>query len=344
MMFSSDVAAIARDPHWLPHRYDPEFDAVHFLKLSREGHRAATFLIDAELPADAATLVLERGASLAAARGTAAPLHFVFHSAYCCSTLLARALDRPGVSMALKEPVILNDIVGWRRRGGQPARVVEMLDSAMTLLAQPFSPGEAVVVKPSNIVNGMARAVLGMRPDTNALLLHAPLRVYLASIAKKGMWGRLWVREFFVALLQDGMVDLGFDEAQYLGQTDLQIAAAGWLAQHHLFALLVREFGPARVRTLDSEALVARPAPAMAALADLFGLKLSAPMIDEIVTGPAFARHSKFDKAFSVSARVEEQETAEALHADEIEKVVAWAEKVAESRGIALRLEAPLVG
>jgi hypothetical protein len=200
-----------------------------------------------------------------------------------------------------------------------------------------------VVVKPSNIVNGMARAVLGMRPDTNALLLHAPLRVYLASIAKKGMWGRLWVREFFVALLQDGMVDLGFDEAQYLGQTDLQIAAAGWLAQHHLFALLVREFGPGRVRVLDSEALMARPAPAMTALADLFRLPLSAAMIDEIVAGPAFSRHSKFDKAFSAAARVEEQYAAEAIHAEEIDKVVLWAGKVAESRGISLRLEAPLL-
>ena len=81
----------------------------------------------------------------------------------------------------------------------------------------------------------------------------------------------------------------------------------------------------------------------MRALADLFRLKLDAPMIEDIVAGPAFSRHSKFDKVFSADARVEEQQAAEALHAEEIEKVVAWAEKVAESRGISLRLEAPLL-
>jgi len=88
MMFSSDVAAIARDPRWLPHRYDPEFDAVHFLKLGRDDHRAATFLIDAELPTDAAKLVLERGPSLAAARSSAAPLHFISPSAFAARPCL----------------------------------------------------------------------------------------------------------------------------------------------------------------------------------------------------------------------------------------------------------------
>ncbi|OYY75984.1 MAG: hypothetical protein B7Y43_16770 [Sphingomonas sp. 28-62-20] len=342
MIVTAELASIARDPLWFPHRYDPGHDAVHFLRLARDDHRAATFLIDAELPADADKLVLERGPSVAAGRGGAAPLHFIFHSAYCCSTLLARAMDRPGMAMGLKEPVILNDIVGWRRRGGPPAAVAEMLDGAMTLLAQPFAPGEVVVVKPSNIVNGLARAALAMRPSSHAVLLYAPLRVYLASIAKKGMWGRLWVREFFVAMLQDGMVDMGFDEIAYLGQTDLQIAAIGWLAQHVQFGKLVTTFGPERVRTLNSEKLLERPAAAMTGVADLFGLGVGEADVADIVAGPAFSRHSKFDKPFDAAERRREQRAAEAGHADEIEKVALWAETLAAQRGIALDLGAAL--
>ena len=44
---------------------------------------------------------------LARLRAEARPIHFIFHTGYCCSTLLCRALDVPGVSMALKEPQIM---------------------------------------------------------------------------------------------------------------------------------------------------------------------------------------------------------------------------------------------
>src|SRR5687767_9874339 len=151
-MASADprAAAIVHDPFWLAHRFDAVGDKVHFVRAPREAHRAATFLTDEYLGATADPAIVARPAAVASIR-EAAPIHFIFHSAYCCSTLLARALDIEGVSMGLKEPVILNDISGWKRRGGEPARVAEALDSAMALLARPFAPGEAIVVKASNV-------------------------------------------------------------------------------------------------------------------------------------------------------------------------------------------------
>jgi hypothetical protein len=332
-----DVARIVRDPLWLPHRYDPEFDAVHFVKLSRADHRAMTFLIEAEIPADAAKVVIDRRKAVAAA--ASGRLNFVFHSAYCCSTLLCRALDFEGKSMSLKEPLILNDVVGWRRRGGaEPRFIAEVLDSVATLISQPFSAGESVVVKPSNIINGLATGLLAMRSDSNAILLYAPLRVYLGSIAKKGMWGRLWVREFFIAALKDGLIDLGFSEEQYMGQTDLQIAAVGWLAQQALFAQLIQRFGGSRVRALNSEMLVGSPEASLKLISELFGLGFNSSQIETIATGPAFSKHSKSDVAFDRAARTAEHNSSSTLHADEIEKVAIWIEEVARSAGISLSL------
>lgn len=344
MAFTTEVAAIARDATWLPHRYDPGFDTIHFLKLSREDHRAAAFLIDEELPADADRLILGRADSVEAAAANQAPLHVIFHSAYCCSTLLARALDIEGVSKGLREPVILNDIVGWRRRGAERSAVARVLDGAATLLAQPFGKAEAIVVKPSNIVNGLATVLLSMRPDTNALLLYAPLQTYLGSIAKKGMWGRLWVRELFAGLLKDGLIDLGFEDEQLLRLTDLQVAAAGWLAQQALFAKIAAHFGPGRVLTLDSETFTARPADTLAALSRHFRLTLDTAAIARVVTGPAFSRHSKFDRDFGSGGREAEHREAAGIHGDEIEKVMRWAEAVAANAGTALTLSSPLLG
>lgn len=336
-------AALVNDPNWLAHRYDPQHDAVHFIRVDREQRRAATFLTDEHLPATDAPVVVARRDAAAALAGAASPIHLVLHSAFCCSTLVARALDLPGVASALKEPVILNDLVGWRHRGGDPRMLADALGSAMRLMARPFAPGEAVVVKPSNVVNGLAPAMLALSPRIHALLLHAPLRLFLNSVARKGLEGRLWVRDLLLKQLKDGMIDLGFAQEDHLRHTDLQVAAVGWLAQQALFHRMIGRFGPMRVRSLDSETLLDRPAEAMTALGRLFGLAIDEAMAGEIAAGPAFMRHSKFSGAFDRAARMAEQAAADALHADEIRKVDVWAQAVAARAGVPLRLDAPLL-
>ncbi|KAB7644158.1 hypothetical protein [Polymorphobacter fuscus] len=330
-------AAIVRDPLWFAHRYDPGHDAFQFRRLSRDDHRAATFLTDDYLGVAVPTAV-RRSDALAAAPATG-PLHFIFHSAFCCSTVLARAFDVPGAAMGIKEPVLLNDLVGWQHRGGSAAQIAPVLDAGLTLLARPLGAGEAVIVKPSNVTNGLAPGMMTMRPAARALLLYAPLRVYLASIARKGMTGRLWVRDLLVKQLREGLHPFGFTGEDYLGQTDLQAAAIGWLAQHALFARMAETFGD-RVRTADSERLMTDPVATLAALATLFGVTLDAA---EIAQGPAFTRHSKFGGAFGAAQRVDEQVQGTSGHADEIDKVVVWTEAVAASAGVPMELPQPLL-
>ena len=336
------IADIVRDPLWLSDRYDPEQDAVHFRYVDRDGHRTATFLTDEYLGSSISPVVVEREKALAA-QPPKAPIHFIFHSAFCCSTLLARVLDVPGASMGLKEPVILNDIVGWRQRGGDPRRVGQVLDGALRLLARPFAQGEAVVVKPSNLCNGLAEAMMALRPDARALLLYAPLPLYLGSIAKKGMWGRLWVRELLVKQLKEGFVDLGFSDEDYLGLTDLQAAAVGWLAQQALFMRMTARFAQTRVTTVDSETLLSAPADTIARLSGHFALGLDGDGVAAMIAGRAFTRHSKFDGAFDVQARVDEQQNAAEVHSEEIQKVSAWAAVIAENNAIAMRLPMSLL-
>jgi hypothetical protein len=334
------IAAVAGDAEWLAHRFDPANDAIQFLRVPRSLHGEVTFLTDDYLPAGLPMQVVRRPEAMAAAPPPA-PLHFIFHSAFCLSTLLARALNLPGRSMALKEPVVLNDVVGWRLRGAAPGQVGGALDDALTLLARPFAPGEAVVIKPSNVVNGLAAAMLGMRPGSKALLLHAPLGVFLRSVAKKGLDGRLWVRELMAKQLREGLINLGLEGEDYLRLTDLQAAAVGWLAQHAAFHALIARY-PGRVASLDSEALLARPAEHVAALGRLFGLTLGEAEVAAIVAGPAFTTHSKSGAAFGGAERADEYAAAARAHADEIEKVTVWAEAVAANVGIAMTLGAPL--
>lgn len=335
-------ASVAADPLWLAHRYVETKDAIQFLRVTRDQHRAATFISDEHLPAGLPRVEVPRSEALAAA-APAAPLHFVFHSAFCCSTLLARVFDREGLAMGLKEPLILNDMAGWRRRGASGRDVAQASDSALRLLERPFGAGEAVVIKPSNIVTGLIPLFLALRPHARALLLYAPLSKFLISVAKKGIDGRLWVRELFVGFRKDGLVArLGFDDEALFGQTDLQIAAAGWLAQQALFADLLRDM-PDRVRSLDSETLLDRPEDAVASLAQLYGFDLSAPEVANLVA-QSFGRNSKTGEAFGRADREHEYAGALAAHRDELEKVTRWAKVVADRVGIPLTLPNPLIG
>ena len=333
---------MAGDATWLPHRYDPGSDTIRFLSVPRETHRRATFLTDDYLPKGLEMSIAARRDAVADA-SPPAPIHFIFHAAFCCSTLLARAFDRPGWAMGLKEPTILNDLVGWRRRGERGPDMAEVLDDVLSLLSRRFAPGESVVVKPSNAVHVLAAPILALRPDARAVLLYAPLEAYLASIAKKGLDGRLWVRVLLRGLLDDKLVDLGFAPRDYLGLTDLQVAAVGWLAQQAFFANLVARFGTQRIRTLDSDILTARPTEVMTALTSLFAMPLADDAVADIVAGDAFTRHSKSDTAFAAEDRAAENRAAADLHADEIHKVVQWTHAVARAATVAMTAPAPLL-
>lgn len=335
------LETIIRDPEWLAHRYVESKDAIQFVKVPRAEHARATFITEEHLSPGLPRLEFGRRNAVAMA-APPAPVHFVFHSAFCCSTLLARVFDREGLALGLKEPAILNDIVGWRRRGASGRDVAELTDHALTLLARPFASGEAVIIKPSNILTAHIRMMMALRPNAGALFLHAPLPVFLTSVARKGLDGRLWVRELMAGLRADGLVQrLGFDDAALFGQTDLQIAAAGWLAQQALFAELLPMFG-ARARSLDSESLLDEPDKAVAALAWLYGLAVDQSDVGSLVAA-SFGRNSKTGEAFGRGAREAEYALAVAEHRDELEKVTRWAEVVAERAGIPLTLPQPLI-
>ena len=322
------------DPEWLAHRFVESDDAVRFIRVPRGDHDAVPFLTDEylrerDIAADVPTVqCLELPGD--------APLHFIFHSAFCSSTMLVRAFDRPGLAMGLSEPVILNDLVGFRRRGAEPRAVARAADAATRLLGRPFGPGEAVIVKPSNLVNPLALLLMMLRPQSRALFLYAPLETFLISVARKGIDCRLWVRELLEAFMRDGALDLPFTPEDYFRQTDLQVAAVGWLAQHQLFSRLAERLGQERLRFLDSASLHADPEATLQAVATHFGLPLGHQAVCDIVAGPVFSRHSKSGQLFTAETRAQDYAVVRSAHRDEIEKVVIWAGAVAKSAGISL--------
>lgn len=337
MASSPDLTALIRSPEWLAHRYDEQHDAFHFRAITRDVHASVPFLSDQHLGTAEPLAVSRDDVEAALVDMPRTPLHFLFHSAYCASTMLVRLFDQPGCTMGLSEPQLLNDMTGWRRRGAAVADHAKVMNAALDLLARPFPGDAATIVKPSNVFAALAPAVLALRPEARAVLLFAPLKDFLLSVARKGLWCRLWCRELLEGYLQDGMVQLGFEPRDYFRQSDLQVAAVGWLAQQAAFARLAQRLGP-RIATLDSATLTRDPVAAAAAAARHYGLGNM-----RFAGHPALGRDSKTGAAFGTGQRDADLAAAEAAYGDEIAQVLGWAEAVAATAGVKLDGAAPLV-
>ena len=340
-MVDTATADLLANAEWLAHRYDPQHDAFHYRFVPRARHATVPFITDDCLGIEPSSVIIARGNAVQAV-SSRAPIHFIFHSAYCASTMLVRALDVPGSAMGLSEPVVLNDMIGWRRRGAEPRHHAQVLVDAIDQLARPYAPGESLVIKPSNIFNGLAAQSLSLFPNARALLLYAPLPDFLLSVARKGLWCRLWTRELLEGMLHDGLVDLGFEPRDFFRQSDLQVAAVGWLAQQALFHRLVDAFGPARIASLDSETLTREPADAVARVARHFTLPGCDRGRAAYADHPSIARNSKSGKRFVTGERQSDQQAARRAYGEEIDQVTVWARAVAERAGVAMDLPLPL--
>lgn len=331
--------ATLMDPAWLAHRYDESNDTIRFVRYERHERAAVPFLVDGHLPVrDFQSLSRPEARQQAGS----APVHFIFHSGFCCSTLLSAALDQPGLASSFSEPTILNDACGWRIRGADPSAVGELIEDALRLLARPFLGDAASILKPSTVVNGLAEAILAIRPEARAVLMYAPLRDFLVSIAKKGLDGRLWVRDLLIKCRAEGRTQaFGFSDLDLLGQSDLQVAALDWLMQQAVFARIIKRY-PDRVRSLSSDIFLDSPEQAIDSAAALFHLPMSAANLAAAMNGP-MRQNSKDGSPFGRDERLMEYENAYRLHHDEIDKVVVWAEHVAKSANIPMTLSAPLV-
>jgi len=334
----TDIGAIIGDAQWLPYRYDAAGDRVQFVHVTRQTHRELTFLANYQ-PDAAAPGTWLPGAALRAATIQTGPVHWVFHTAFCRSTLLAKALDIPGVAMGYSEPGVLNDLAEACARGAGQAMVRPIVD----LLARPLAPGEAVVLKPSNVVNRILPLVMDARPDSRVLLLFGPLAGFLHSVQKKGMAGRRWARRLYLHVDGYAPLDLGMGAAERFEFTDLQCAALAWLLQQRYFAILLHNKPAERLATLDADRFNAHRAATLAALGRFFRLPIDQPRAQAIATGPVFDRHAKFGDDFASRIETETEAAASQVVEEEIAMVVQWTDAIANQIGVPIPVDKPLV-
>lgn len=333
-MSDVSVVDVIRDAEWLPHTYNMDGSQLTFVHVPRAARSEIRFLFDNHFGVKFAKASFD-GTALAAAIAAAnqGPIHFIFHTSFCGSTLLTRALEIPGVATSLKEPAVLINLANRILDSDDRANGAR-LELVLRLLERPLAEGESVISKQSNFANRTVEPILLARPESRAILLYSDLTTYLISLLKRGMWGRILGRKWFAQLIRWSKLNLDMDQDEILKLTDMQIAALAWLMQIHHFDAMAKLFG-SRVILLETSQMLGAPAATMHRVSQFFDLGLSASAAEDLANGPIFTKHSKFtDRDYSVEQRKQDTEAIGSANSEEISMVVKWLETFADHHGV----------
>jgi hypothetical protein len=372
---------ILRDPGLLLHRIErrsgylgetpPPLEDIeaHFVPMSRRSYRASSHLDRRLVPSGRRshrlTLrdLLDRRQDL---ESSANRVTYLFHTAFCGSTLMASCLDHRGACLSYKEPLSLTQLcLAKPRAEGSPAMKedewLELSRATVGLLSKVFLPTEVALIKPANACNGTIPELLSAgRSGARAILLHSSLTDFLCSILKsdgRRRWARLGLQWTWQASPSQRILS----RIETADLPDEAVAAYIWLWQMYTYLDACESHGPSVVRSLDCDLFFSRPEETLSAAASFLSLPLPSDEISRITSGRTFRTYSKAghtglgvllrrlglpvlwrEKFDAQKRRTSLQRTAE-LHRREIESALSWVATVTRERPVPETLPSPLL-
>ncbi len=303
------------------HRFDPATADLVFIRMNREAFAKSTFLDDrvhrldrqeARVPF---SVLWSHYRDIEPEVSSAA---IVFHTAYCGSTLLAKALDVVPSLLVLREPAALLQLALGVVTPPKGHSTADLLELACALYSRTYSDHPSrVVVKVSSLC-----AVLGedLVRAGRSVLLYADLKDSILSHVKhpsRIREARLFFPAFTGSLVGEPLADVGFSDAQ--------VIAINW-------AFLVKSLGVGtalkHAARVPKERLLAAPADTISSVLSALELPALDDLAMRLSKAQTFSRHSKSSgdsqKEFDAGAREEALLNLAQKHAAELEGIECW--------------------
>lgn len=326
------------------HGYGPE-DNISFIPMDREHFAESIFCDQRILPAQPQIyrVPVEPVMKLYEQRGYRAPqLSYIHHMAQTGSTILSRALDIIGRSIAIREPVHLRQV---GLNGGadfdiasQPKNFGPMLGFSLTMLGKRNVDSLPIIVKGNVPTSFIAEAINKADPGRPTILLHYNLQEYLAAVLRTDNHMQ-WVEN-----IAD---EIRLAEAPHFAELDnatTPLKAAGlWLGMIKAFQAVEDANGNARA--LDANYLFEDRVPTLMAASKLMEMPLEKAEAEEIANGELFTRYGKNpEQPYDPSTRLVRRKATLAELSEEIRAARDWAAKKAADMGLRDEFYAPLIG
>ncbi|MEO0439500.1 MAG: hypothetical protein AAF067_01365 [Pseudomonadota bacterium] len=333
----TDSSIYLKDRNWLPHRLDAVADRVQFIHLPDKARKELTFMASFQ-PESADQAIWISGEDIRAYQPETVPSHYIFHTAFCRSTLLVRAMEELPGCAGYSEPQIFNDFaVSLSHQNAQ-----SLLQPVFKLFARSGDDLVMTVIKPSNHANQILPLIMQHMPEAQAVMMHSGLGAFLRSVAKKGMEGRIWARRLNQEITSYAALDLGLSDDEKMRLTDLQVTALTWLLHQRHFAMVLRTPFRDRFRTLDSALFNDQKAESFRTIANHFSFNLADEQIDQLVGGPVFSSHAKQGGDYAETIADQAKKAASPIIEEEIGYVEKWGEHIAEQLDMGIPISQPL--
>lgn len=330
MIASPDPAQLS-SPDWLLAGFDLQAGRYHLAQVSRQTYQASAFLDHRIRPLPTETISLD-GHQVDEVLGHSklSQMAWVFHTGFCCSTLLASCLDHPGHTLVLREPLVLSRLAHEKRKNlGGDKSALTLATHRVTGLCERSYAGESLLIKPSNFANCLIEDLFHagpQQPQRKAILMTSSLDSLLVSILKKQSEAEASLPGFLRALL----LDSDYLQVAGLGDIDqfnlLQQSVLFWHCQRYFLQQCLTRSGTDTFMLLSMERFLAEPLAVLLQASHFLRLDLPQETLQQTVQSGAFRRHSKqTGQDYDAEVQQQEQQAIRSAHAQELSAALAWA-------------------
>lgn len=318
--------------------FDITADSMTFTPMTAETYRSTSFLDHRMVSAHPmnANVKLSAFVDTFSRLGLAPrPIGFIFHTAFCCSTLLARCLQEMRSTLVLKEPLPLRTLSEhWFDDIDGPAHR-NMRDVLAALLSRRFR-NEAVVIKATSYCNNIMAELMDMHESTRGVFIYSDLEESISSFL--GAPGRRAEARKFLTIMKNLLPgDISIEDCQAL--IDAQTAALLWMLQVRRYCELVTNRLRGRLVALNCRRFLDDPIKSLIYVAEHLGITDSGAVAEKAVASSTFTFHAKIpQRAFDKEDRRADIERKQERYGNEIDYSVKWARGLPIWNGIPERL------
>jgi hypothetical protein len=330
---------IMSSPRLFPVNLDPRRHTISLVPMSRDRYRNLSFLDprSSRMGPDLYTMnfddLLLYNDNIEA---HSAPVHFILHTALCCSTLLARYLDLIPASFVLREPTVLAQIAMFRPSNPSSLKSPEsgkmkvqnwtnIFALGIRLLSRTYRVDDIVVIKVNDLCNVLGDKLLMNDARTKIVFLYVGLRTFIVSVLRTEK-RRAWLRR---RLLDNQMAIQMFPRLADVDTTSLSDAEAGaflWLLNSALCHRFSMGVDSSRVAVLNGDGVAESPREAVRTVAGFFGFTLEEAQLKEILAHPSVSRYSKdLSQVYDLESRRQDLRKLEDSLGSEADKGIEWA-------------------
>lgn len=263
------------------------------------------------------------------------PGHFVLHTAYCCSTLLARYFELIPSFFVLKEPQLLTQVALMANRSFP--QWDEVFRLCLRLLMRTYEPSEAVVVKANVPCNVLGRTLLDLNDRSTITFVMAPLRQFMLSALKTKLRRnrvRYWVRNMVDMRRVFPNLDHDLEVADL---SDSQAAVCVWLFNRYLCQQMDSGPNRSRVFVVDGGQIAERPDHFLPEILGRCGFSIDNAELTRITGHPSVHLHAKtLSEPYDAAMRRQEITRLETLFGQEAQAAIEWAAGCAASSNLSL--------